>query len=324
MGPGRVVVAPRTALAAAGLAALLGGGPLVSAGAPQVNPIAPPATEQQWVQLTNADWGYYARMYGDAITMSVDTLLDEVSVQQRQAIRTFGQFQIPVNTMMGRSGTSGQTTGGSGRPPGSSGPQSSASSAPGAQSDAGTRGAASFQICGEAKGHRCLTFVPVREIASDIEFQAQAFMGERVMIVGAFDNGAFLTWSFQVMPESAKRAKDGRDSGLRALVASAGAAEKQSVRVRGQFRGRNLFGDLPGESRRGSSDWVIQDQGVAIWVTGKAPKGSGWSLDLDNRSESVRWVEVEGEVAARDGVVYVKARSVSLVAGPVAAKAADP
>ena len=91
------------------------------------------------------------------------------------------------------------------------------------------------------------------------------------------------------------------------------------MRVRGQFRGRNLFEDLPGESRRGSSDWVIQDQGVAVWVTGKAPKGDGWSLDLDRRSESVRWVEVEGEVSARDGVVYVKAKSVSLVAGPVAA-----
>jgi hypothetical protein len=64
---------------------------------------------------------------------------------------------------------------------------------------------------------------------------------------------------------------------------------------------------------------VLQDQGVAVWVTGKAPKGEGWSLDLGSRSESVRWVEVEGEVAARDGVVYLKAKNVSLVSGPVAA-----
>ena len=279
----------------AAIALLLGVGPGTSgAQAPTGNP---PAGQQEWVQLTNADWGYYARMYGDAITMSVDTLLDEVSVQQRQAIRTFGTFQIPMNTMMGRSGKSGQNP----------------------QSGPGAASTLSFQICGEAKGHRCLTFIPVREIASDIEFQAEAFRGERVMIVGAFDTAGFLTWSFQVMPESAKRAKDGRDSGLRALVASAGAAEKQSVRVRGQFRGRNLFGDLPTETRRGSSDWVIHDQGVAVWVTGKAPKGDGWSLDLDRRSESVRWVEVEGEVSAKDGVVYVKAKSVSLVVGPVAA-----
>ena len=285
----------------AAIALLLGFGPGRSGA--QVATSNPPAAQQEWVQLTNADWGYYARMYGDAITMSVDTLLDEVSVQQRQAIRTFGTFQIPMNTMMGRSGKSSQNQ----------------------QSGPGAASTLSFQICGEAKGHRCLTFIPVREIASDIEFQAEAFRGERVMIVGAFDTAGFLTWSFQVMPESAKRAKDGRDSGLRALVASAGAAEKQSVRVRGKFRGRNLFGDLPTETRRGSSDWVIHDQGVAVWVTGKAPKGDGWSLDLDSRSESVRWVEVEGEVSAKDGVVYVKAKSVSLVAGPVAAaKPAEP
>ena len=317
MGQGRFVVASRTALAAAGCAAFLGGGHPVSAAAPQTTPIVPPASQQQWVQLTNADWSYYTRLYGDAITMSVDTLLDEASVQQRQAIRTFGILQIPMGAMMGRSGTSGQNTGTSGRPAGSSTSQ-------GAQSAPGSASAISFQICGEAKGHRCLAFVPAREIARDVEAQADSFRGERVMIVGAFDTPGFLTWSFEVMPESAGRAKDGRDSGLRALVASAGAAEKRSVRVRGQFRGRNLFGDLPGESRQASSDWVIQDQGVAIWVTGKAPKGHGWSLDLDSRSDSVRWLEVEGEVAAKDGVVYVRAKSVSLVAGPVAAKTAEP
>jgi hypothetical protein len=305
------VTGPLRLTAAAFLAGIASGPPAHAQG----QPIAPPGTEQQWMQLTNADWGYYQRMYGDAITMSVDTLLDEVSVQKRQAIRTFGTFQIPMNTMMGRSGTSGDTTGTSSGSP--------SAGSPSAQAAQGAASTLSFQICGEAKGHRCLTFIPVREIASDIEFQAEAFRGERVMIVGAFDTAGFLSWSFEVMPESARRAKDGRTSGLRALVASAGAAEKQLVRVRGQFRGRNLFGDLPGESRRGSSDWVIQDQGVAVWVTGKAPKGSGWSLDLDSRSESVRWVEVEGEVAARDGFVYVKAKSVSLVAGPVAAAKPD-
>lgn len=291
----------------AAVALLLGASSGSLVGGAQVQPIAPPGTDQQWVQLTNADWGYYQRMYGDAITMSVDTLLDEPTVHKRQAIRTFGRFEIPMNTLRGRSGTTTSSKPGQTAPSGS-----------------GQASTLSFNICGEAKGHRCLSIVPVREIASDLEFQADAFRSERVMVVGAFDDAGFLIWSFEVMPDSAKRAKDGRDSGLRSLVASAGAADKRSVRVRGQFRGRNLFGDLPGESRRGSSDWVIQDQGVAVWVTGKAPKGSGWSLDLDNRSESIRWVEVEGEVAARDGVVYLKAKNVSLVSGPIAAKPAEP
>ena len=288
---------------------VLVGRPLV--GEPRQHPIAPPANDQEWVQLTNADWGYYQRRYGDAITMSVDTLLDEASLPKAQAIRTFGTFQIPMNTMMGRSGTTSSTTGTSGGSNGSAGPG-------GAQAQ-GSPSTLSFQICGEARGHRCFTFVPVQEIASTLEFEAEAFRGQRVMIVGALDNGAFLSWSFEAMPESARRAKDSRDSGLRALVAAAGGAEKRSVRVRGQFRGRNLFGDLPAESQKSASDWVLQDQGVAVWVTGKAPKGDGWSLDLGSRSESVRWVEVEGEVAARDGVVYLKAKNVSLVSGPVAA-----
>jgi hypothetical protein len=121
------------------------------------------------------------------------------------------------------------------------------------------------------------------------------------------------------MADFAKREKGGRDSGLRSVVAAAGQAGRQPVRARGQFRGRNLFGDLPPDTRRGSSDWVIADQGVALWVTGRAPKGEGWSLDLDARSESVRWVEVEGEVMARDGVVYLKASRVALVGGPLKA-----
>ena len=263
------------------------------------------------MQLTNADWGYYQRRYGDAITMSVDTLLDEASLPKAQAIRTFGTFQIPMNTMRGRSGPASSTTGTSGGPNGSAGQAGSQAT--------GTPSTLSFQICGEARGHRCFTFVPVEEIATTLEFEAESFRGQRVMIVGALDDGRFLSWSFEVMPESVRRAKDARDSGLRALVAAAGGAEKRPVRVRGQFRGRNLFGDLPAETRKGQSDWVIQDQGVAVWVTGKAPKGEGWSLDLGSRSESVRWVEVEGEVEARDGVVYLKAKTVSLVGGPVAA-----
>ena len=51
------------------------------------------------------------------------------------------------------------------------------------------------------------------------------------------------------------------------------------VTVRGQFRGENLFGDLPSASRRRSADWVIKDDVFAVWVTGKKPKGPGWSLD---------------------------------------------
>ena len=58
-----------------------------------------------------------------------------------------------------------------------------------------------------------------------------------------------------------------------------GKLDGRKVRVRGQFRGNNLFGDLPSASRRKSSDWVIKDDLFAAWVSGKKPQGSGWKLD---------------------------------------------
>jgi hypothetical protein len=171
-----------------------------------------------------------------------------------------------------------------------------------------------FRICCDDRPGACLTVSPVPEMTNTLEGVAESFRNQNVMVVGAADRAGFQFWDFQVMAEFAR--PDGRDSGLRAIVAAAGAAGGRVVRVRGQFRGRNLFGDLPPESSRGGKDWVLADQGVAVWVTGRAPKGDGWALDLDERSASERWLEVEGEVKARDGVVYLKARTVSLVGGP--------
>ena len=115
------------------------------------------------------------------------------------------------------------------------------------------------------------------------------------MIVGALDEPGFVVWSFEVMPESAGRGKGGADSGLRAVVAAAGAAGKSDVRVRGQFRGRNLFGDLPAESQRGRIGLGALRPGRRGVDHRQGTQGNGWSLDLDNRSESARWIEVEGE-----------------------------
>jgi hypothetical protein len=267
----------------------------------------PPPTTQQWGRITNAEWGVYERLYGDPITMSLDTLLDE-AVRPRQAIRTFGHFAIQLRPKEQPEEASGTT----GKPPRPEGREAASPI-----SDRPRGNPISFQICGERQ-HRCMTIFPVEEIASSLEADAQSYFGQRVYVTGAFDGPGFLFWSFEGGPDPASRSKDGRDSGLRALLAAAGAAPKVTVRVRGQFRGRNLFGDLPEETRRGSSDWVIADQGVAAWVTGRAPKGSGWSLDLDSKSESSRWLEIEGEPVARDGVVYLKAKVVSLVNGPLA------
>jgi hypothetical protein len=243
---------------------------------------------QQWVHLSNVDWDYWERIYGKPLEISVDTLLDEAHVPKRQAIRTSGIFQI-----------SGRTLG---------------------------DGFKAYELCSDRRPSYCLVITPNALFRPAMEFEAESHRGKRVQVVGAFESDAsvfdgprppMFYWSFDVAAEFTGPKKEGPDHGLRALVAAAGQLDERPVRVRGQFRGRNLFGDLPAETQKGRADWVIADEGVAVWVTGKAPKGNGFALDLDSKSDGVRWVEVEGKPLARDGVVYLRARSVLLVKGPV-------
>ena len=82
----------------------------------------------------------------------------------------------------------------------------------------------------------------------------------------------------------------------------------KTTKIVGQFRGRNLFGDLPANSGRGKEDWVLRESdGGALWVVGRPPKGQGWKLDLDYKGDSKTWLEVEGKAEVVNGVVYLKA-----------------
>jgi hypothetical protein len=89
-----------------------------------------------------------------------------------------------------------------------------------------------------------------------------------------------------------------------------------SVRLVGLFRGRNLFGDLPADSQRSASDWVLKEGDNALWVIGKAPKGKGWSLDPAYKGDTVRWLAVEGKVEVVNGVAYLRASKVALTRDP--------
>jgi hypothetical protein len=61
---------------------------------------------------------------------------------------------------------------------------------------------------------------------------------------------------------------------------------------------------------------VIKEGESAVWVSGKRPKGDGWSLDPESKSDTTKWVEVVGKVETRDGVTFVKASQVALVPAP--------
>jgi hypothetical protein len=103
---------------------------------------------------------------------------------------------------------------------------------------------------------------------------------------------------------------------VRDILADPLAHADRKVRIVGQFRGSNLFADLPAGSRRGRSDWVVKDGDAAVWVVGKDPRGKGWSLDPSYAGDTARYVAVEGKPEVANGVVYVRASKVTLAAKP--------
>jgi len=117
-----------------------------------------------------------------------------------------------------------------------------------------------------------------------------------------------LTLSMSSRP---RESVDGQNFAKQVLANPAQFAGK-TVSILGQFRGRNLFGDLMPETRRKPGDWVLKDGEVALWVTEKPPKGKGFTLDPDYKGDTERWVEVEGKPEVVDGVLYLRASRVTL------------
>jgi hypothetical protein len=98
----------------------------------------------------------------------------------------------------------------------------------------------------------------------------------------------------------------------------------KTTRIHGQFRGRNLFGDLPPESARDKDNWVLKDGDTSMWVMGKAPKGDGWKLDIDYRGDAKNWLDVEGKPEVVNGVLYLRASKVTIAKAPGSTKATSP
>ena len=130
--------------------------------------------------------------------------------------------------------------------------------------------------------------------------------------------GGFWFWAYSLGP--AKPSQAGRTGllALEDLVAQPDRLAGETVKVVGQFRGKNLFGDLDGADEPGDG-WVIKDGAFAVWVVGKKPKGSGWSLDPTSRGDTVRWVQVTGTLDRKGKVTRIKAMEVALVPPPPAA-----
>jgi hypothetical protein len=86
--------------------------------------------------------------------------------------------------------------------------------------------------------------------------------------------------------------------------------------VIGNFRGRNLFGDLPGAPGKSRYDFVLRGTEGAVWVTDFRPRGTGFDLDVNRRVDTDRWLEVTGTVVREKGLVSLKATRVTLSKPP--------
>jgi hypothetical protein len=251
---------------------------LIPRAAGQAQSVPTPPHEPSAEAPSNAGIVRYEALYG----VPEDIPLEEVArmLDNRQvfahAIRTRGRFDD--RDRRGR--------------PGSSADRSAA--------------APTYSLC---EGRRCLAPIqPVAEIAKAFGAEVERLSARELELVGAFESGHFAFWSYTLATAAARPGGPG-GSALQDLVNRKTPFENKDVTVRGQFRGENLFGDLPAGSALAPTDWVLADGPFSVWVTGKAPRGSGFSLNPASRADCVYWLDVEGRPERHGEVVVLKAKS---------------
>jgi hypothetical protein len=173
---------------------------------------------------------------------------------------------------------------------------------------------------------------PDTEIERLVAVESKAWPGQTIEVTGVVRRDptapadgpryAVSFWDFDAaaLPAALSIAADTPTMKLPDLISNPDAVKGQRVRVVGQFRGRNLYGDLPAPAFRHRLDWVLKDGGTAVWVTGRPPRGRDFKLDPDAQDDVRSWLEVVGRPVLRDGQVVLRAEKVALVPAPSAAR----
>jgi hypothetical protein len=86
--------------------------------------------------------------------------------------------------------------------------------------------------------------------------------------------------------------------------------------VLGNFRARNLYGDLPEAPGKSRYDFVLSAAEGAVWVTNMRPRGRGFDLDVERRQDTGRWLAVTGMVSIHRGLALVSATEMALATAP--------
>jgi hypothetical protein len=97
----------------------------------------------------------------------------------------------------------------------------------------------------------------------------------------------------------------------------------QRVRVAGQFRGRNLYGDAPQAPGISQWDFVLRTADAAVWITGLRPRGRGFNLDVGARVDTGTWLETTGIVREGKGLVWIEGQQVAMTKPTLETKNAE-
>ena len=103
---------------------------------------------------------------------------------------------------------------------------------------------------------------------------------------------------------------------LRAVAMEPARFDGQNISIVGQFRGRNLFGDLPEAPAQNRYSFVLRSGDAALWVMGIPPKGKGFNFDPGKRLDAGRWVKVSGTVRTAKGLTWLDGTAMELAPEP--------
>ena len=174
---------------------------------------------------------------------------------------------------------------------------------------------------------------PMQGLKANFDQDSRSWLAQTIEITGVVNrtmsSGSPVVISFwrYVGPEQ-HNPKDkplkATEISLESLMSQPGKHDGETVRVTGQFRGRNLYGDLPSRSERDSRTGSPDDL-YAVWISGRKPKGAGWSLDAGLKRDTGKWIEVVGRPTTVGGVTYLHALEITMTHPPSAnAQAAPP